>query len=335
MDTQRLILLSSFRSPHYSCGRRGSASTGRRHRRSRRLRAPLVRADRRCPQPRRYPGLPSTGEPNAAPAAAPAGETITIRTDLYSARHRYRRRGHHQGRVERAPRHRRQVPAVSTCCRKMPTGPFVAQSGLLGEGLPNHRTLWQPAAGPRELAPGADTLELKLQASAANGDKVVQTLTFHRGSYVIDVALCDPPMRSAAPITPLRLFPVHPRYQVAEPAELDGALVVHPDRSIYNEADKFKKSRIRRPGQARQRSEPQAAVHQERRQRLGGDGRALLRRRVASFRGAEDAARVLCAQARQRSVRRRSDRPGAHDRTRRDRRHRGQALRRAAGSRTR
>ena len=31
-------------------------------------------------------------------------------------------------------------------------------------------------------------MQVKLAATAANGDKIVQTLTFHRGSYVIDVA---------------------------------------------------------------------------------------------------------------------------------------------------
>src|ERR1700751_4188943 len=47
---------------------------------------------------------------------------------------------------------------------------FIAQSGLIGDGFPNHRTLWQALPGARELAPGADKLELKLAATAANGD---------------------------------------------------------------------------------------------------------------------------------------------------------------------
>ena len=55
--------------------------------------------------------------------------------------------------------------------------------------------------GPRELAPGADRVELKLAATAANGEKVVQVLTFHRGSYVIDVAY-DITNAGTAPIAP-------------------------------------------------------------------------------------------------------------------------------------
>ena len=69
-----------------------------------------------------------------------------------------------------------------------PERTFIAQSGLLGEGMPNHRTRIRSRCRARaSFRPGADTLELKLQATAANGDKVVQVLTFHRGSYVIDV----------------------------------------------------------------------------------------------------------------------------------------------------
>ena len=46
---------------------------------------------------------------------------------------------------------------------------LIAQAGLLGEGMPNHRTLFQALPGPRELAPGKDKLELQLQATTPNG----------------------------------------------------------------------------------------------------------------------------------------------------------------------
>src|SRR5215470_6458935 len=82
---------------------------------------------------------------------------------------------------------------------------FVAQAGLIGEGLPNHRTLWQALPGARELAAGADKLEVKLAAIAANGDKVVQTLTFHRGSYLIDVSF-ELTNSQSAPISPYAYF---------------------------------------------------------------------------------------------------------------------------------
>lgn len=64
---------------------------------------------------------------------------------------------------------------------------FVAQSGLLGTNLPNHTTSYQASAQSYALASGQDTLTVPLEATVG-GVKVVKTLTFHRGSYVIDVA---------------------------------------------------------------------------------------------------------------------------------------------------
>src|SRR5438876_178796 len=82
---------------------------------------------------------------------------------------------------------------------------FVAQAGLIGEGMPNHRTVYQPLPGPRSLAAGESALELKLQAAGPQGDKVTQVLTFHRGTYVIDVAF-DVTNNGNAPITPEAYF---------------------------------------------------------------------------------------------------------------------------------
>jgi YidC/Oxa1 family membrane protein insertase len=116
---------------------------------------------------------------------------------------------------------------------------FIAQSGLIGDGLPNHRTLWQALPGPRELAPGADKLEIKLAATAANGDKVVQTLTFHRGSYLVDVAfeLTNTSSTAASPYAYFQ-FTRDTKTPVAQsswaPSSYTGPV-------LYNEADKYKK----------------------------------------------------------------------------------------------
>ncbi|HNH92954.1 membrane protein insertase YidC [Accumulibacter sp.] len=64
---------------------------------------------------------------------------------------------------------------------------YVAQSGLIGEGLPNHKTAFTVAPGTRELATGAQTLELRLEAVGSNGLKVAKIYTFTRGSYLIGV----------------------------------------------------------------------------------------------------------------------------------------------------
>ena len=65
---------------------------------------------------------------------------------------------------------------------------LVAQTGLIGQSLPNHKTPFVPDQREIKLGDGADKAVLTLTANdPASGTKVVKTLTFHRGSYVIDV----------------------------------------------------------------------------------------------------------------------------------------------------
>lgn len=63
---------------------------------------------------------------------------------------------------------------------------FVAQSGLLGAGMPNHTSLFSSEQDNYELNGTADQLQVRLTAEGLNGVKVTKLLTFHRGSYVID-----------------------------------------------------------------------------------------------------------------------------------------------------
>ena len=63
---------------------------------------------------------------------------------------------------------------------------FVAQSGLLGQGLPNHTAAWTASADAFDLG-GAEKLDVVMTNSDAPGITVTKTYTFTRGSYVIDV----------------------------------------------------------------------------------------------------------------------------------------------------
>ncbi|HQR03531.1 MAG: membrane protein insertase YidC [Proteobacteria bacterium] len=65
---------------------------------------------------------------------------------------------------------------------------YLGQSGLIGEGLPNHKTHWQLQPGPTGLAPGRDSLQVRLTADV-NGAHVIKTYTFHKDSYLIGVTL--------------------------------------------------------------------------------------------------------------------------------------------------
>jgi YidC/Oxa1 family membrane protein insertase len=65
---------------------------------------------------------------------------------------------------------------------------YSAQSGLIGEGLPNHRTLFRATARDFTLEQGRDRLEVRLQANTPEGIKVTKILTFYPASYRIDIA---------------------------------------------------------------------------------------------------------------------------------------------------
>jgi len=182
------------------------------------------------------PGAPATA--GSAGDVAPATRTVAVKTDLYTADidlaggvitrvalAEHRDVDHHE-----LPYYPLQKTADRTS---------VAQSGLLGTGMPNHRTVYEALPGARELTPGTDQVELKLLATAPNGDKVVQTLTFHRGSYVIDVAY-DITNSGTAPIAP------YAYYQLTRDTKTQGVQNSMAPASftgpvVYNETDKYKK----------------------------------------------------------------------------------------------
>ncbi len=67
-----------------------------------------------------------------------------------------------------------------------PNRVYVVQSGVVGGSFPTHRTPFTPVDGPRELAPGQDSLAVRF-ASESGGVRLTKTYTFHRGRYAIDV----------------------------------------------------------------------------------------------------------------------------------------------------
>lgn len=64
---------------------------------------------------------------------------------------------------------------------------YLAQSGLIGDGLPNHKTLFSVVKGPRELGADDKSIQLRLEA-VSGGVKVAKIYTFTRGSYLISVS---------------------------------------------------------------------------------------------------------------------------------------------------
>jgi YidC/Oxa1 family membrane protein insertase len=115
---------------------------------------------------------------------------------------------------------------------------YAAQSGLIGEGLPNHKTIFAIAAGSRELATDAKSVELRLVAPVVDGVKVTKIYTFTRGSYLIDVAY-EIENGSQKEIA------AHAYYQlqrdIEAPAGESRMVSTFTGPALYTEQDKFQK----------------------------------------------------------------------------------------------
>lgn len=64
---------------------------------------------------------------------------------------------------------------------------YVAQTGLLGVGLPNHTSLFRTIKYNYVMDENGDKLQIKLIAEGKDGIKVAKLITFHKNSYVIDI----------------------------------------------------------------------------------------------------------------------------------------------------
>ncbi|HYC44247.1 MAG TPA: membrane protein insertase YidC [Burkholderiales bacterium] len=115
---------------------------------------------------------------------------------------------------------------------------YVAQSGLLGNDLPTHRTQYSAAQTAYQLDEGANVVEVRLEAPPANGVKVTKVYRFTRGSYLIDVAF-EIQNQGEAPIQP------HGYFQLLRddkpPAGDSAMLPTFTGVGVYTEKEKFQK----------------------------------------------------------------------------------------------
>ena len=115
---------------------------------------------------------------------------------------------------------------------------YRAQSGLIGEALPNHKTLFSVVPGSRELGADGKTLQLRLEAATADGVKVAKIFTFTRGSYLIDVAY-EIQNGSQKELAPYAYFQLQ-RDAVA-PAGENMMVSTFTGPAVYTEQEKYQK----------------------------------------------------------------------------------------------
>jgi YidC/Oxa1 family membrane protein insertase len=114
----------------------------------------------------------------------------------------------------------------------------MAQTGLLGSGLPTHNTVFSTTATSYQLIDGKDTLEVRLQAVLPSGAVVHKVFVFHRESYLVDIGY-EVENRSKESINTSAYFQL-----VRDTVEPTGASKFVPTftgPAVYTEKEKFQK----------------------------------------------------------------------------------------------
>ena len=197
------------------------------------------------------PPTTSPGTPAASPAGAPpvgaapaaSAQPVRVKSDLFDVEidpvggdiRRLTLREVHSAQDREKP---------LTLLEPDPQHYFITQSGLLPPGMPNHNTRYEVEPGPYTLPAGKDALEVRLQARAADGSDVVKRFTFHRGSYVIDVAY-DITNRGTQPIAPFAYFQflrdANSPSQEASQTSSFGGVTTFTGPAVYTDESKFQK----------------------------------------------------------------------------------------------
>jgi YidC/Oxa1 family membrane protein insertase len=121
------------------------------------------------------------------PAHQPTGKMIQVKTDLFEAEiNTIGGEISHLALLRHPDAEDKNKPMV-LFHRGAGTHNYAAQSGLLGEGLPNHNSLFIAEQEQYGLAGEADQIQVRLSAANSPVIQVTKIITFHKGSYLIDV----------------------------------------------------------------------------------------------------------------------------------------------------
>jgi YidC/Oxa1 family membrane protein insertase len=191
--------------------------------------------------------VPVPSEKLAPPAAAaptperaratPGGTMIEVETDLLVARIsneggdlRYVQFKKHRATLDR----KKDFVLLEVS----PQRTYIAQSGLIGSGLPTHRTAYAATAASHQLADGQDTLDVRLTAPAGGGVEVVKTYRFRRNSYLVEVSF-EMKNTGPAPVQPYAYFQL---VRDGNPPDGDSAMLpTFTGVAVYTEKEKFQK----------------------------------------------------------------------------------------------
>jgi len=183
------------------------------------------------------PGAPQTAAPPPQAAITAKGEIIKVETDtlrveiaLTGGDIRRLEFLQHKGTLDKTKNFELFQSTVDHT--------YIAQSGLIGADLPNHRSNYTASAREYRLADGSQTVDVRLEAPEAAGVKAALVYKFTRGSYVIDIAYEVTNTGTAA-------IPLYGYYQLvrdSKPPDGDSAMLpTFTGPAVYTKAEKFQK----------------------------------------------------------------------------------------------
>jgi YidC/Oxa1 family membrane protein insertase len=201
-----------------------------------------VPAPAATPQPAGVPAAastPSAGVPAAAQAAA--GEKVSVTTDVVKAT--FDTTGASLVRLELLKHADQNDPKRNVLLFDQSASRlYLAQSGLItgqaGVALPNHLTVMKVTSTERELAPGAQQLQLRFESPVIDARRLVTTYTFKRGDFVVGVKH-EVYNDGAAPIDPQLYLQLA---RDGNPPEGESAFYfTYTGPAVYTDANKFTK----------------------------------------------------------------------------------------------
>jgi YidC/Oxa1 family membrane protein insertase len=242
MDTQRLILAMIFFFSAFMLFEawqresRGPTPPATAEKKAPPEAAPLPEATTPIPTTKLEP--PST--PGATASQLPKearGDIVTVETDVFSididsvgATITRAELKQHRGTVD--------TDKNFVLLQRDPGRVYLAQSGLIGEGLPNHNTRFASAAKAFALGAGEERLEVRLEARGDNGATLAKVYVFERGSYTIRVRH-EIQNATAAALQPYSYYQLT---RDGNPPEGDSKMLpTYTGVAVYTDKDKFQK----------------------------------------------------------------------------------------------
>jgi YidC/Oxa1 family membrane protein insertase len=188
------------------------------------------------------PGLPASGTEQVATVQQSTqratGKTIHVKTDFLEAEVSTIGGDIVRLALLKHPDGQDRNKSLVLFQRGVGTHNYVAQSGLLGAGLPNHNSLFVSEKDDYELSGNAEQVQVRLKAEGSSTLNVTKVITFHKGSYLIDVAfeLENAGQQSVTASSYFQLV----RDSVA-PAGSTRFLPTYTGAAVYTDKEKFKK----------------------------------------------------------------------------------------------